>query len=128
MAQISIISMLASFPILAYHFYEFSIISMIANIIFVPFYSLIVLPTMLILFCLQFIHLQLFSHLIHLTDKIIYFSERVATTVSPLKFSVLITGKPGVFSMTFMLLAVYLYMLFREQRRSYILAISPLII
>ena len=128
MAEISILSMLASLPILSYHFYEFSIISIIANILFVPFYSIIILPAMLILFFLQFIHHQLFALLIHWTSHLINLSERVATAASSFKFTMLITGKPDGLGIICMLIGVSVYMLFKERRRNTAIAALPLIL
>jgi len=56
-AQLFIVSMIAqvaSLPLLLYHFYQFSIWSPLLNVIFVPFYSLYVLPISFLLFFVLF--------------------------------------------------------------------------
>ena len=127
MANISIISTLASFPILTYHFYEFSIISIIANIIFVPFYTAIVLPAMLILFIMQLAQFPFFQLLAEWVSKLIFFSEEIAKITGSLKFSTLITGKPGTVSLIFMIAGAFLYLLLHERGKSHPYAAMPLI-
>lgn len=53
--MISLISQLVALPILLNHFYEFSLLSVLLNIIYVPIYSLIVLPLSLITYSLLLI-------------------------------------------------------------------------
>lgn len=55
MAAITAVSQIAGLPVLLYHFFEFSLYSFIANLFFVPFYSLLVLPLLLIIFLLSFV-------------------------------------------------------------------------
>lgn len=47
---VSSIAQLASFPIIIYHFYEISLWSFLLNTIYVPFYSLFILPLSFIIF------------------------------------------------------------------------------
>lgn len=49
----SLMSTLASLPILAYHFFEFTWITIFANLLFIPFFTYIFFPSLLILFCLS---------------------------------------------------------------------------
>lgn len=49
----SFISSLASLPILAYHFFEVSWIMIFANLLFIPFFTYLLFPALLILFSLS---------------------------------------------------------------------------
>lgn len=48
-----LMSTLASLPILAYHFFEFSWITIFTNVLFIPFFTYIFFPALLILFCVS---------------------------------------------------------------------------
>lgn len=53
---ISFIAQLASLPVLLYHFHQFSLLSVPLNMIFVPFYTTVVMPlSLLFFFSLSFI-------------------------------------------------------------------------
>lgn len=49
----SLMGALASLPILAYHFFEFAWITILANILFIPFFTYTFFPMLLILFCVS---------------------------------------------------------------------------
>lgn len=125
MFDISIISMLSSVPILTYHFYEFSTVSVIANLIFIPFYSVFVLPSIFFLFIVQFIHSSLFTYVAIPLEKLLVFSETVAMWLSSVKYSMIITGKPSSAILLFMILSTFIYMLLVEKNKPRTLAILP---
>lgn len=57
---ISLFTQLSLYPILLFHFYEFSVSSIVINILYVPIYSSFVLPSYLIILCTSYF-LPLFS-------------------------------------------------------------------
>ncbi|MBS4199735.1 DNA internalization-related competence protein ComEC/Rec2 [Bacillus sp. FJAT-49732] len=126
MVDISIVSTLASFPILIFHFFEFSVIGILANVIFVPFYTTIILPSMLSLFIIKFFSDGLFSLFAELIAVIVSYSEQFALIISSFKFSTIITGKPNTISLIFMVVGAYLYVFLTEHKRPRIVAILPL--
>ncbi|MCR2820461.1 DNA internalization-related competence protein ComEC/Rec2 [Lederbergia panacisoli] len=128
MVDISIISTFASFPILAFHFFEFSLIGVFANIVFVPFYTAIILPSMLGLFALKFFNQNLFSLLAELMASLVFYSEKLANLTSSLKFSTVVTGKPNVISLIFMIAGAYLYVFLTEKRKPRTIAVLPITI
>ncbi len=52
---ISLFTQLSLYPILLFHFYEFSVSSIVINILYVPIYSSFVLPSYLIILCLSYL-------------------------------------------------------------------------
>ncbi|WP_100331635.1 DNA internalization-related competence protein ComEC/Rec2 [Bacillus xiapuensis] len=96
MFTITAVAQLAGLPILMYHFFEVSLYSFIANLFFVPFYSFIVLPFLLVTFLLSFpfppilFLLKPFSLLFAQVDA-------AALEVSTWPFAVLRTGRPEPF-------------------------------
>ncbi|MBS4217086.1 DNA internalization-related competence protein ComEC/Rec2 [Bacillus sp. FJAT-49711] len=125
MMDTSTVSTLASFPILAFHFFEFSLIGIIANIVFVPFYTAIILPSILGLFVLKFFSDQLFTFLAEILASLINYSEQLASLASTFKFSTIITGKPSMVSIIFMILGAYLYVFLTEKRKPRTIAVLP---
>ncbi|MCJ8006895.1 DNA internalization-related competence protein ComEC/Rec2 [Lederbergia wuyishanensis] len=126
MLEISVVSTLASFPILAFHFFEFSVIGILANVIFVPFYTAIILPAMLSLFVVKFFNDWLFQFFSELIATIVFYSEKFALLISAFKYSTIITGKPNSISIIFMIIGAYLYVFLIENNKAKILAVLPL--
>lgn len=121
--EISLISSVSSLPILAYHFYEFSIISIFTNLLYIPFYSFIVLPS---IFILGFLSLFTDKYFGWLLEKVIIFSENITTILSSYDI-VFLTGKPNLISMFFISIGSLLYFLLYEKKKKYWLALLPLI-
>lgn len=127
LTNVSIVSMLSSFPILAYHFYEFSIISIAANLIFVPFYTLILLPAVFILFALSFTEHPIFYVTAELLDKLLQLSEVIAAIAGSFPYAVLMTGKPSSFSLIFMIAGVLAFFIFKERKIHLFICTFPLV-
>ncbi|MFD1705469.1 DNA internalization-related competence protein ComEC/Rec2 [Siminovitchia sediminis] len=127
MIHISVVSALSSAPILAYHFYEFSLLSLAANLLYVPFYTLILLPAALVLFILSFTEIPAFNSLVYLLDQMVSLSENIANAASTVPFAVHVTGKPSACGMIFICGGTFLYFLLREKNVQPFKAILPLI-
>ncbi len=128
MLKVSLSSFLASLPILSYHFYEFSIISIFANIIYVPFYTFVVLPFIFVLFFLSFFSEQLFLMIAYSLSQIIEQSEMLATWMSSFPFATMLTGKPMTSSTIFIVIGVLAYFILRERHRNVFVSALPLLL
>lgn len=128
MTNISIASVLSSLPILTWNFFEFSLIGIIANLIFVPFYSFVLLPAVFFLFALSFTDLQAFHMAALIFDKLVLLSEKMAAVAASLPLSVLLTGKPSSLSLIFIVLSIFAFFVFKEKKVHPLLAVLPLII
>ncbi|OMF61896.1 DNA internalization-related competence protein ComEC/Rec2 [Paenibacillus sp. FSL R5-0490] len=104
--SVSLICQIAAIPILLWHFYEVSIISIIANLIFVPLYSSIVLPVVLILFIFDLLTGGRADFLLHVLEKMIVFLNWIAEMLSAIPNSTLILGRPSP-----LMLIIYLFLI-----------------
>ncbi|WP_046178743.1 DNA internalization-related competence protein ComEC/Rec2 [Domibacillus tundrae] len=92
--SVSILSQLAALPVLLVHFAELSIIAPIANLLFVPFYSLLMLPLLLLLFFLSFfIPIAFFSSL---ANGLLMKMDKLAAVMADVPFAVIVTGQPDM--------------------------------
>ncbi|WP_226667330.1 DNA internalization-related competence protein ComEC/Rec2 [Metabacillus litoralis] len=117
LAKLTIVSLLAqvcAIPLLLYHFYEFSLISLPMNIIFVPFYSFIILPLAIIstvvvsLPFVGFIFVKLISSLLELSHQLVLFT-------SSIPFFTITTGKPSsVFLILYVVLLLLLFIIYER--------------
>lgn len=91
---VTILSQIAALPVLLYHFSELSLISPLANLLFVPFYSLLMLPLLLLLFLFSFV--VPVSLPAGLANALLNKMNQLAAFLSDLPVAVLVTGQPGM--------------------------------
>lgn len=111
----SIISTLASFPILIYNFYEINIISIIINLIFIPIISYVVLPLSFI--CLIVPHLDI------ILATITTFLEKISLIFSTITITKIIFPKPS-----YLLIIIYYIILLLSIKNKKFIFIIPIII
>jgi competence protein ComEC len=94
MVVTSYISQASALPILLYYFFEIPLVSIVANLIFIPLYSFLFLPGLILLFLFQFISSDLFQLLSIFLSFTIKYSNYLAEHISSFSWTRLIPGKP----------------------------------
>ncbi|TYS36797.1 DNA internalization-related competence protein ComEC/Rec2 [Bacillus pumilus] len=79
---ISFVAQLASLPVLLYHFQQFSLLGIPMNMIYVPFYTVVVLPFSLLFFLLSIVYLPLGQTLFQLLDSAIWCSHQLSAQIA----------------------------------------------
>ena len=127
----SFVSQLASLPILLHHFYEFSPLSILANLPFVPLYSFVILPLSVLVFFLLHVIPGFAGPLIFLLDFLISFMNGIALRVAQIPGISWTLGKtPGGFLPLFyasFTLALFWWENRRDKWRRIFLIILPLL-
>ncbi|HZG70685.1 MAG TPA: DNA internalization-related competence protein ComEC/Rec2, partial [Chondromyces sp.] len=114
MFAVTTISQIASLPIIIYHFFEFSILAFLANLLFVPFYSFFLLPYLLVLFLMTSI-VPSFNLLLYPVAFILEKVNQLAVKAGSLPFATLITGRPGEYFLLLYIAAVAVTFLMWEK-------------
>jgi competence protein ComEC len=94
-AAASFISQLASLPIILSSFYEISVISIFANILFVPLFSFIILPLLLASYGAFSLIGSLPSSYIKLLENVIHYVNQLSALLAEVPGATVVTGKPG---------------------------------
>lgn len=126
--HISMVSTLSSLPILSFHFHEFSVISLLANLVFIPFYTLFLLPAVFLLFFLSFILPPVSAHPAFLLEKVLAVSESAAIWAGSFPFATVLTGKPSIIGVILMAGGVLLYFLLAERKYHPALSAVPIVL
>ena len=117
--KVSLISFLVSIPISLYNFYQLNLLSIIYNLFYVPFISLVLFPLLLFNF--------LFPFLKSISNFFINFLEQSALYLSKISFSKLIFYKANIYIYFFYFLIILLFLFeykkFHKKRFLYILLI-----
>ncbi|SFL65776.1 DNA internalization-related competence protein ComEC/Rec2 [Salibacterium qingdaonense] len=116
---VSVIAQFAGLPVILFHFHEFSFLSIVLNLVFVPFISVIVLPGLIVLFTVSFLNMPLFSVAVVPLQEIVSFAHVMLSaagswsvfTYTGGALSFLLTGLLGT--------AVYFFFIRLEQRGGY---------
>lgn len=117
---ISFILTLISIPILSFHFFEFSWIGIVANLIFVPLFTWIVMPLTIVLFVSSYLFSgTLFFHLLmSVTEKLLGMMEWLVSKISLFPYGTFVTGKVpfGLFILTTVILIFFLIALDEQKK------------
>ncbi|MEC1522905.1 DNA internalization-related competence protein ComEC/Rec2 [Neobacillus niacini] len=114
MVVISVIAQLAALPILLYHFFEVSFMSIAANLLYIPLFSFVFLPGFYLLFFIQLIFDDTPSILINLFMNIITLANGLIERLADLSFAQLITGRPNWLSLIVYILFILMIFLVWE--------------
>jgi competence protein ComEC len=108
----SIIAQLAAFPILLYHYFEISLISTAANLLYIPLFSFLYLPGLYILFLAQLIFGKTPEIILDVFTKIIYLSNHLIEQLANLPFAHFIPGRPnGLFLILYVLVIMAIFLI-----------------
>lgn len=126
--NISFISMLCSIPIMTYHFYEVSIISVISNLFFVPLYSFIFVPLFIISFLCSYFSMFMFNIITNVLLWVVNMSENMIAWLGEFPFVTIVFGKPHVLWLVGCVLSIIYLFIRWERKRSFIRAVIPIVI
>lgn len=119
--RISFILTLISVPVLSFHFFEFSWIGMFANLIFVPLFTWIVMPFIIVLFFSSYLFAgTLFFHFLSsLTENLLEWIEWAVLKISLFPYGTVITGKVpfNLFILTTIILIFFLKALEEKKKQ-----------
>jgi len=102
---VTVICQLCSMPIILYYFHEFSLWGFLLNVIYIPIYTIVLLPLTFAAFFLSIINTPFSSVFTAFLELLFTLVNKVAVFVSDLPYTSLSLGKP---SLWFILLLVML--------------------
>ncbi|MGX6442817.1 DNA internalization-related competence protein ComEC/Rec2 [Neobacillus sp. K501] len=127
MLVISIISQIAAMPILLYHFFEISFISIVANLLYIPLFSYVFLPGLYLTYFIQLLFGFTPSLLIHFFMNIISLANQLIDYLASIRFAQFIPGRPNWFFLILYILIIFLIMVIWESK-SYLMKKQHLLI
>lgn len=113
---ITFVCQLIVYPLLLFHFYEISISSLIANIIFVPLFSFIILPINIVLLIASYIPVMLERVLFFFYEPIRTMLSQFILWAQTIPYQMWIPGKPSYLLMILAYICVFsLFYLFDKR-------------
>lgn len=92
----SLLSMAVTAPLLLYFFFEFSIITLFVNLLYIPLFNFILLPYVLFGFLLHLLFGGLVNPLLIPLNSLISFTSQVTEKISRLPWNTIILGRPAL--------------------------------
>lgn len=107
--MITFISQFTLYPLLLFHFYSLSLSSFAVNSLFVPLYTLIILPANLVFLFLTFVFPPAADFLFHFYEPFRNFIGRWTDWLAEWPHQMWIPGKPDAFFMCMMIIGILLF-------------------
>ena len=129
MIVISVIAQIAALPILLYHFFEISFISILANLLYIPLFSFVFMPGLYILFFIQLAFGDTPSIFINVFMKIISLANSLIAELAELSFVQLVTGRPNLFNLViYITIILFIFLLWeaglRQKRKQKVVLLA----
>jgi len=127
----SLMSGLASLPILTYHFFEIPWITVFANVLFIPFFTYVLFPALLIVFSFSrlFASTRLFNFLVGALTQLILMLENFLSSLHTTYNFSLVTGRLPQFVFVVLILSIFIFLkrVEAKKRPSFLVSVSIMI-
>ncbi|MEO4052215.1 DNA internalization-related competence protein ComEC/Rec2 [Solibacillus sp. CAU 1738] len=115
--MITFVCQLLVYPLLLVHFYELSLSSFLANIVFVPLFSLVILPFNFLLLVATYLPIPIDTWLFSLYEPCRTMLTKLIMFLQSLPYQMWIPGKPGVAVMIVCYISVLVTLYYAEVRK-----------
>ncbi|MFZ3588223.1 DNA internalization-related competence protein ComEC/Rec2 [Bacillus sp. DJP31] len=115
----STIAQISSLPLLIYHFYQFSLLSTLLNLIYIPLITFIILPICILLFFLLLVDFPFLNIISTEFNTVLNIINQIAVYISDFDWHVLVLGKPPLFITCLYLVAILFTFVCWERRKKF---------
>lgn len=127
----SFISQLSSLPIILYHFYEFSLLSLLANLVYIPVYSFIITPLFIGLFFLFLILGKHFLFVLNYVQNGFTILNQITLGLASIPYQTVTIGRPSIWMLLILIFSIVFFFYYWEKektRKRKLVATLPLLI
>jgi competence protein ComEC len=114
MLAVSVTAQLAAWPFLLYHFFELSLIGILANLIYIPLFSFVYLPGLYLLFFFQLLFGSTPIILITIFETIITIFNKLIGAIANLDFGAFVPGRPNMLLLVSYIILIFMIFFFWE--------------
>ncbi|TDL34482.1 DNA internalization-related competence protein ComEC/Rec2 [Jeotgalibacillus sp. S-D1] len=104
--KVTAISQLGAFPVLIWHFHEVSSASFLANLFYIPLFTLFLLPSLLLLYLLSFVAPGFTYQAATWLEKVVELLDELTHYLSAFPYATAVLGKPSTWLVLFYLLSL----------------------
>lgn len=125
---VTTITQLALYPVLLYHFYELSLSSFFINLLYVPLYSVVILPMNLLLLLLTFVAQPIANCLFFFYEPFRTLIDQVTIYLASFPYQLWTPGKPTGFAIVFSVIGIVLFFILYENKKSMLYCLPSILI
>jgi competence protein ComEC len=114
----SVIAQFSVLPFLLFHFFGASMISIFANLIFIPLFSYILMPSVYLLFLFHLLFGMIPVPIMNLFSKLIHLSSITSNLFSHFSFAEIVPGRPNYFFLILYAVTIVIIFFTWEKKRS----------
>nr|WP_162182133.1 DNA internalization-related competence protein ComEC/Rec2 [Jeotgalibacillus malaysiensis] len=122
--MVTTVAQFGALPIILWHFYELSLSSFFMNLLYVPLYTLIILPAFIFIYLLSFLSIEAAAFAVWLPAMLIAPIDQLSLFISDIRHLVYIAGKPSEMKMITLSSGMILILSLFEKNRFLLSAIS----
>jgi competence protein ComEC len=109
MVATSVAAQLSAMPLLLYHYFQLSLIGIVANMLYIPLFSFVYLPAVYVLFMIQLLFGTTPSSVTLLVQKTIELSNKLIETLGNLPYTNFTPGRPHTILTIFYIILIILF-------------------
>ncbi|HBL8291790.1 TPA: ComEC/Rec2 family competence protein, partial [Listeria monocytogenes] len=107
--SISFISTIMSSVVMMYHFYSFSWVGIFFNLIYVPIFTIIILPGCLTVFVLSFFSAEIFHFPEVVLTFFIQLVEKLTYIFAKIPHQTIVTGRPNILILMLIIITIIIF-------------------
>ncbi|MCD8511093.1 MAG: DNA internalization-related competence protein ComEC/Rec2 [Bacillus sp. (in: Bacteria)] len=126
--KVTFVAQLITLPIIIFHFYEFSILAIPINLLFIPFISLWILPLSFFTVILASISPKLSTPIFLLSEKSLSFAHYFLDKVAAMSWDMLVFGKPSTLILLVMMVFIIVLFVSLEWKSRRLISVSMVLL
>ncbi|WP_194841617.1 DNA internalization-related competence protein ComEC/Rec2 [Sporosarcina obsidiansis] len=124
---VTVITQIALYPVLLYHFFELSLSSFVANLFYVPLYSVFILPANLLLLACSYLLPPLAGVLFSLYEPVRQLIGSLTTWLASLPYQMWTPGRPDGVSVTLAIIGILIFLVCLERKKAIVFGLICLL-
>lgn len=125
----SVVAQISSLPIILYHFYQFSLLSIPLNLLYIPLITFIILPMSIGLYVLSIISPTITNYILPLSNELLILVNKVALHMAKSDWQLLALGRPPILLIVaYIFVIVYTFLMWEKHRLGFHRTFLPLIV
>lgn len=125
---ITVVCQLLVAPILLYNFYEISISSFLMNLVFVPLFSVIILPANLLLLCISYIPINWAQIIFNIYEPFRLFVQFIILKLQSMPYQMWNPGKPPIIALIMLYCLITSFLLTMEKQKNRLIIFLTLVV
>ncbi|MBM6619232.1 DNA internalization-related competence protein ComEC/Rec2 [Bacillus suaedaesalsae] len=129
MLSSSVVAQVSSLPFVLFHFYQFSLLSIPLNIIYIPIITFIILPMSMMLFFTSMISTRITNLIMPIANELLKLINQIAIFIANSDWQLLVLGRPGgIVIFLYTVFTIFTFLMWEKEQMSLRNTFIPLLL